>query len=158
MDASSAFEYLRVHIATEHQLKGNGKVALPQGRDGVKQGVLREPGHLGALRPQYKGYKESASHLVQAYTDRRKLATTLETGFLYSAGVVGLRHSDKSYTASTSLAPVFNSQTPDSSGTAAGARGSRCRRPSAAIVVCRAGAAAGQMSGAGAVVVPRGLE
>ena len=120
MDASSAFEYLRVHIATEHQLKGNGKVALPQGRDGVKQGVLREPGHLGALRPQYKGYKESASHLVQPYTDRRKLATTLETGFLYSAGVVGLKHSDKSYTASTSLAPVFNSQTPDSSGTNVG--------------------------------------
>lgn len=110
MDATSAFEYLRVHIATEHQLTGNGKVAQPQGRDGIKQGVLREPGHLGALRPQYKGYKESAAHLVQPYVDRRKLETTLETGFLYSAGVVGTAHSDINYIPSTRLAPVFNSQ------------------------------------------------
>lgn len=109
MDASSGFEYLRVHIATEHQLKENGKVALPQGRDGVKQGVLREPGHLGALRTQFKGYRESAAHLVSPYVDRRTLETTQKTGFLYGAGVVGHNHSNINWEAIDGLGPVFDS-------------------------------------------------
>jgi hypothetical protein len=124
LDASSGFEYLRVHIATEHQLKENGKVALPQGRDGIKQGVLREPGHLGALRPQFKGYSESAAHLVQPYVDRRKLATTLETGFLYTAGIVGSKHSDGDFEFDDRFGPVFDSRAiPDGAAIAAAAGG-----------------------------------
>ena len=124
LDASSGFEYLRVHVATEHQFKSNGKVSRPQGRDGVKQGVLREPGHLGALRPQFKGYTESGAHLVQPYVDRRKLATTLETGFLYTAGIVGSKHSDDQFKFDDRFGPVFDSRSiPDGAALAAAAGG-----------------------------------
>ena len=93
-DASSAFEYLQVHIATEFQLKGDGELVQPEGRDGIKQAVMREPGHLGALRPQYSGYIQTAAHQISPFVNREQLDASVISGFNSYGGIVGSRHFD----------------------------------------------------------------
>mgnify|MGYP001239636441 CR=1 FL=1 len=89
---SSEFEHLSFHTATKFQLKSDGDVSQIEGRDGIKSAVIREPGFMGALRPQFNGYLETISHLVNPRTNRTELADTLKTGFNLRAGVVGTAH------------------------------------------------------------------
>ena len=91
-DSTNTFEYLQVHIATEFQLKGNGEIARPEGKDGMKAASLREPGHLGGIRPQYRGYLETAVHKVNPFVQRARLDGSIRSGFNFYAGVVGLEH------------------------------------------------------------------
>ena len=91
-DASSAFEYLQVHIATEFQLKGDGELVQPEGRDGIKQAVMREPGMLGGLRPQYSGYIQTAAHQISPFVNREQLDASVISGFNPFGGLVGSRH------------------------------------------------------------------
>ena len=112
-DASNGFEYLKVHVATEFQLKSNGDVVQVEGVDGIKEGKLREPGHLGALRTQYNGYQESAAHLVNPFVNQKRLEATLTSGFNYLAGVVGTRHLKDDFTASTGVQAIFPVATAD---------------------------------------------
>ena len=106
-DASNGFEYLKVHVATEFQLKSNGDVVQVEGTDGAKEGKLREPGHLGALRTQYKGYQESAAHLVNPFSNQKQLESTLTSGFNYLAGVVGTRHLKDDFTSASGVRAIF---------------------------------------------------
>ena len=107
-----SYEYLNVHVATELQLKSNGDIAQIQGKDGIKAAKLREPGYLGAIRPQFNGYLESSSHLVNPYVNRESLNETLRTGFNIYAGIVGSQHYSKDYVVKSpnkkiSLSEVF---------------------------------------------------
>lgn len=91
------YEFLNVHVATELQLKSNGDISRIQGKDGTKSPKLREPGYLGAIRPQFNGYLESASHLINPYVNRETLSETLRSGFNKYAGIVGSQHYDPEY-------------------------------------------------------------
>ena len=90
---STSFEYLTVHIATEYQLKDDGTVTRPEGRDGVKVGELREPGFLGAIRPQYAGYMRTRIHNVNPYIQDTSLQDATfqqrRLGMVSTAGIVG---------------------------------------------------------------------
>ena len=89
---STPYEHLTFHAATKFQLKSNGDISNIEGRDGTKSAVMREPGFMGALRPQFNGYRESISHLVNPRVNRTELADALQTGFNLRAGVVGTKH------------------------------------------------------------------
>jgi len=93
-DASNSFEYFKCHVATEFQLKSDGDVSQIEGRDGIKEAKMREPGFLGALRPQFTGYLESASHLISPFVNREQLRNSVVTNFNPTAGLVGRKHFD----------------------------------------------------------------
>lgn len=94
VDASNSFEYFKCHVATEFQLKSDGDVSQIEGRDGIKEAKMREPGFLGAMRPQFTGYLESASHLISPYVNREQLRNSVVTDFNPTAGLVGRKHYD----------------------------------------------------------------
>jgi hypothetical protein len=106
-DASSVFEYLQVHVATEFQLKSDGELVKPEGRDGIKPAILREPGHLGGLRPQYSGYLQTAIHKINPFVNRENLDASVISGFNSYAGMVGTRHFDNTWTKITGLSDPF---------------------------------------------------
>jgi len=110
-DSSNSFEYLQVHVATEFQLKGDGTVAKPEGKDGLSAvTTMREPGHLGGLRPQYKGYLETAVHKVNPFVQRSKLDSGVRTGFNFSSGVVGIHHFNDSHELMLDHSSVFTQE------------------------------------------------
>jgi len=106
-DASSVFEYLQVHVATEFQLKSDGELVQPEGRDGIKPAILREPGHLGGLRPQYNGYLQTAIHKINPFVNRENLDLAVISGFNSYAGMIGVRHFDSSWTKLTGMVNPF---------------------------------------------------
>jgi hypothetical protein len=116
---STGYEHLTFHAATKFQLKSDGDISKIEGRDGIKSAVMREPGFMGSLRPQFNGYRESISHLVNSRVNRTELADTLKTGFNLRAGVVGTKHYNMNgttlsqTTTNGSLAKVW----PNTSGT-----------------------------------------
>ena len=113
-DASSGFEYLQVHVATEFQLKSDGELVRPEGRDGIKPAILREPGHLGGLRPQYSGYLQTAIHKINPFVNRENLDGSVISGFNSYAGMVGTRHFDNTWTKIGDLSdPFARGGTPD---------------------------------------------
>ena len=107
-DVSNTFEYLQVHVATEFQLKGNGEIALPEGKDGMRAAGLREPGHLGGIRPQYRGYLETAVHKVNPFVQRARLDGSVKSGFNFFAGVVGLGHFNDNLEHRDGFTPIFS--------------------------------------------------
>jgi hypothetical protein len=107
VDASNSFEYFKCHVATEFQLKSDGDVSQIEGRDGVKEAKMREPGFLGAMRPQFTGYLESASHLISPYANREQLRNSVITNFNPTAGLVGQKHYDITGTLITGLYGAF---------------------------------------------------
>lgn len=116
---SSEFEHLSFHTATKFQLKSDGDVSQIEGRDGIKSAVIREPGFMGALRPQFNGYLETISHLVNPRTNRTELADTLLTGFNLRAGVVGTAHYNMDGNTVSQSSPIGNLAEvfPNSTGT-----------------------------------------
>ena len=106
-DASNSFEYFKCHVATEFQFKSDGDVSQIEGRDGVKEAKMREPGFLGALRPQFTGYLESASHLISPFVNREQLRNSVVTDFNPTAGLVGRKHFNVTGTIITGLTPIF---------------------------------------------------
>ena len=110
-DASNSFEYLQVHAATEFQLKGDGTVSKPEGRDGLKLPTMREPGHMGSLRAQYKGYQESAVHKISPFTFRAGLDGVVKSGFNFKAGIVGTQHYDNKHELRSGFSEPFPRQT-----------------------------------------------
>jgi len=107
VDASNSFEYFKCHVATEFQLKSDGDVSQIEGRDGIKEAKMREPGFLGALRPQFTGYLESASHLISPFVNREQLRNSVVTDFNPTAGLVGRKHFDVTGTLITGLYAPF---------------------------------------------------
>ena len=106
-DASNSFEYFKCHVATEFQLKSDGDVSQIEGRDGIKEAKMREPGFLGAMRPQFTGYLESASHLISPFVNREQLRNSVVTDFNPTAGLVGRKHYDITGTLITGLYQIF---------------------------------------------------
>lgn len=123
-DASSAFEYLQVHVATEFQLKSDGELVQTEGRDGIKPAQLREPGYLGGLRPQYSGYLQTAIHKINPFVNREKLDLPVISGFNSYSGMIGTRHFDSGWTGLTGISTPFARGLPDAYFSAAGIAGS----------------------------------
>ena len=105
------FEYLQFHIATQYQLLSNGEVTKPQGRDVRKPAVDREPGYLGALRPQYTGYVRSNTHTISPFVSRELLDPSIRMFINVRAGRVGYYHDADEGFVGTSIGPVFDNRT-----------------------------------------------
>lgn len=109
------FEYLQLHIATKYQLLSNGDVTETQGIDVTKPARIREPGFLGALRPQYSGYVQSNVHLINPYTLRAQLDDAIESEINVSAGRVGIAMDQVEGVDTSGLADIFENNTTGSS-------------------------------------------
>lgn len=109
------FEYLQLHIATKYQLLSNGDVTETQGIDVTKPARIREPGFLGALRPQYSGYVQSNVHLINPYTLRAQLDDAIESEINVSAGRVGIAMDQVEGVDTSGLADIFANNTTGSS-------------------------------------------
>lgn len=105
------FEYLQLHIATKYQLLSNGDVTETQGVDVTKPARIREPGFLGALRPQYSGYVQSNVHLINPYTLRAQLDDAVESEINISAGRVGIAMDQVEGVDTSGLADIFANNT-----------------------------------------------
>jgi len=99
--ATTGYEYLSVHVATKFQLQSDGDISEIQGRDGIRKGDMREPGFLGALRPQFNGYLETITHLVNPYVNRLELEDNIQSGFNIYGGLVGSQHYTSAYALKT---------------------------------------------------------
>ena len=84
---NTEFEYLKVHVATEYQIKGDGTVTSIQSADGLEKGEFREPGFLGGVRPQYSGYVRARTHLISP-----EVTDFLEVQSLQSIRTLSLIH------------------------------------------------------------------
>lgn len=91
IDARS-FEYLQVHAGTQYQIKSNGDVTSPQGVDVTKPAIIREPGFMGAIRPQYTGYVRTNVHVINPFVNRPILNEALASQINTYAGRVGYYH------------------------------------------------------------------
>ena len=82
----------------------------PEGRDGVKVGELREPGFLGAIRPQYAGYMRTRIHNVNPYIQDTSLQDATfqqrRLGMVSTAGIVGYYDFPNSEITSTTTDPT----------------------------------------------------
>jgi len=96
---NTEFEYLKVHVATEYQIKGDGTVTSIQSADGLEKGEFREPGFLGGVRPQYSGYVRARTHLISPevtdYLEVQSLKAIRTSGLNPSAGIVGFKDYSK---------------------------------------------------------------
>ena len=96
---NTEFEYLKVHVATEYQIKGDGTVTSIQSPDGLERGEFREPGFLGGVRPQYSGYVRARTHLISPevtdYLEVQSLQAIRTSGLNPSAGIVGFKDYNK---------------------------------------------------------------
>ena len=96
---NTEFEYLKVHVATEYQIKGDGTVTSIQSPDGLERGEFREPGFLGGVRPQYSGYVRARTHLISPevtdFLEVQSLKAIRTSGLNPSAGIVGLKDYNK---------------------------------------------------------------
>lgn len=104
------FEYLQFHVATQYQLLSNGEVTKPQGRDVRKPAVDREPGYLGALRPQYTGYVRSNTHTISPFVSRELLDPSIRMFINVRAGRVGYYHDSNEGFTGTSIGTVFDNR------------------------------------------------
>ena len=105
------FEYLQLHIATKYQLLSNGDVTETQGVDVTKPAKIREPGFLGALRPQYSGYVQSNVHLINPYVLRAQLDDAVESEININAGRVGISMDAIEGVDTSGLADIFQNNT-----------------------------------------------
>ena len=105
------FEYLQVHAATKYQLLSNGDITQTQGADVTKPAKVREPGFLGALRPQYNGYVQSNVHIINPYVLRAQLDDALESEININAGRVGIKMDSVEGVDTTGLADIFVNNT-----------------------------------------------
>lgn len=96
---NTGFEYLKVHVATEYQIKGDGTVTSIQSADGLERGEFREPGFLGGVRPQYSGYVRARTHLISPevtdFLEVQSLKSIRTSGLNPSAGIVGYNDYNK---------------------------------------------------------------
>ncbi|MBB00472.1 MAG: hypothetical protein CMN34_06035 [Saprospirales bacterium] len=96
---NTEFEYLKVHVATEYQIKGDGTVTSIQSADGLEKGEFREPGFLGGVRPQYSGYVRARTHLISPevtdFLEVQSLQSIRTSGLNPSAGIVGFKDYNK---------------------------------------------------------------
>ena len=96
---NTEFEYLKVHVATEYQIKGDGTVTSIQSPDGLERGEFREPGFLGGVRPQYSGYVRARTHLISPevtdFLEVQSLQAIRTSGLNPSAGIVGFKDYNK---------------------------------------------------------------
>ena len=96
---NTEFEYLKVHAATEYQIKGDGTVTSIQSQDGLEKGEFREPGFLGGVRPQYAGYVRARTHLISPevtdYLEVQSFQSIRSSGLNPSAGIVGFKDYNK---------------------------------------------------------------
>jgi hypothetical protein len=96
---NTEFEYLKVHVATEYQIRNDGTVTSIQSADGLERGEFREPGFLGGVRPQYSGYVRARTHLISPevsdFLQVQSLRAIRTSGLNPSAGIVGHKDHNK---------------------------------------------------------------
>lgn len=109
---NTQFEFLTVHVATKYQLQGDGNISRPEGRDGIKNSVIREPGFLGTVRPQYAGYMQTRVHNVAPYVQNKSLQDALyqqrRLGIVKTAGLVGYADNKNTDVQTSGQKPLYN--------------------------------------------------